>query len=56
MFIGAISAENKDWVETINFGNVQELFKLDTGAQCNVLRKAAYEKIKTNLYNSPQQS
>ena len=36
MFIGAISAENKDWVETINFGNVQELFKLDTGGpvQC----------------------
>ncbi|KAK2551969.1 hypothetical protein P5673_026966 [Acropora cervicornis] len=47
MFIGAISAENKDWVETVSFGNVQALFKLDTGAQCNVLPKAAYDKITT---------
>ena len=37
MFIGAISAENKYWVETVSFGNFQELFKLDTGAQRNVL-------------------
>ena len=47
MVIGAISAENKDWVETFSFGNVQELFKLDTRAQCNVLHEAAYKKITT---------
>ena len=48
----AISAENKDWVETGSFGNVQELFKLDTGAQCNVLPKAAYDKITTKPLQS----
>ena len=52
MFIGAISAENKEWVETISFGNVQELFKLDTGAQYNVLPKAAYDKITTKPLQS----
>ena len=52
MFIGAISAENKDWVETVSFGNVQELFKLDAGAQCNVLPKAAYDKIPTKPLQS----
>ena len=51
MFIGAVSAE-KDWVETVSFGNVQELLKLDTGAQCNVLPKAAYDKITTKHLQS----
>ena len=48
MFIGAVNAGDKDWVETVNFGTVQEVFKLDNGAQCNVLSKAAYDKITTN--------
>ena len=48
MFIGAVNAGDKDWVETVNFGTVQEVFKLDTGAQCNVLPKAAYDIITTN--------
>ena len=48
MFIGAVNAGDKDWVETVNFGTVQEVFKLDTGAQWNVLPKAAYDKITTN--------
>ena len=52
MFIGAIIADNKDWVETVSFGNVQELFKLDTGAQCNVLPKTAYDKITTKPLQS----
>ena len=52
MFIGVVSAENKDRVETVSFGNVQELFKLDTGAQCNVLPKAAYDKITTKPLQS----
>ena len=52
MFIAAISAENKDWVETVSFRNVQEWFKLDTGAQCNVLPKAAYDKITTKPLQS----
>ena len=47
-FIGAVNAGDKDWVETVNFGTVQEAFKLDTGAQCNLLPKAAYDKITTN--------
>ena len=45
MSIGAVNAEDKDWVEAVNFRNVQEVFNLDTGAQCNVLPKAAYDKI-----------
>ena len=52
MFIGAISAENKDWAETVSFGNVQELFKLDTGAQCNVLPTAAHDKVTTKPLQS----
>ena len=47
MFIGAVNAEDKDWVEPVNFGNVQEECKLATGAQCNALPKAAYDQITT---------
>ena len=39
MFIGAVNSVDQDWVETVDFGNVKEVFKLDTGAQCNVLPK-----------------
>ena len=49
MFIGAVNAGDKDWLETVNFGTVQEVFKLDTGAQCNVLPKDAYDKITTTF-------
>ena len=31
MFIGAVNSGDQDWVETVDFGNVKELFKLDTG-------------------------
>ena len=41
------NAEDKDWVETVNFGSIQEVFKLDNGAQYNVLAKVAYDKITT---------
>ena len=41
------NAEDKDWVETVNFGSIQEVFKLDNGAQYNVLAKVAYDKIIT---------
>ena len=34
------------------FGNVQQLFKLDTGAQCNVLPKAASDMITTKPLQS----
>ena len=37
MFIGVVNTEDKDWVETVNFGIIQGVFKLDNGAQCNVL-------------------
>lgn len=47
MFIGAVNSGDQDWVETVDFGNVKEVFKLDTGAQCNVLPKTVYDKITT---------
>ena len=49
MFIGAVNTEDNDWVETVNFGSIQEVLKLDigAGAHCNVLPKAAYDKITT---------
>ena len=47
MFIGAVTSGDQDWVETVDFGNVKEVFKLDTGAQCNVLPKTVYDKITT---------
>ncbi|KAL9974005.1 hypothetical protein ACROYT_G020533 [Oculina patagonica] len=47
MFIGSINSGDQDWVETVDFGSVKEVFKLDTGAQCNVLPKTVYDKITT---------
>ena len=47
MFIGAVNSGDQDWVKTVDFGNVKEVFKLDTGAQCNVLPKTVYDKITT---------
>lgn len=41
MFIGAVNSG----VETVDFGNVKEVFKLDTGGQGNVLPKTVYDKI-----------
>ena len=32
MFIGAVNSGAQDWVETVDFGSVKEVFKLDTGA------------------------
>lgn len=46
-FIESLEAGEKDWVETVNFGNLQVRFKLDSGAQCNVLSKSLYDKITT---------
>ncbi|KAL9979645.1 hypothetical protein ACROYT_G017335 [Oculina patagonica] len=47
MFIGSVNSGDQDWVETVDFGSVKEVFKLDTGAQCNVLPKTVYDKITT---------
>ena len=47
MFIGAVKSGAQDWMETVDFGSVKEVFKLDTGAQCNVLPKTVYDKITT---------
>lgn len=44
MFTGA---GDQDWAERVDFGNVKEVFKRDTGAQCNVLPKTVYDKITT---------
>ena len=45
LFIGAVTGGDSDWTQAIDFGNVKEVFKLDTGAQCNVLPKTLYDKI-----------
>ena len=55
MFIGAVNVEDKDWVETLIFGSIQGVFKLDNKAQCNVLPKVAYDKLQQNLCNHPRQ-
>ena len=34
-------------MKTVNIGNVKEVFKLDTGSQCNVSPKPVYVKITT---------
>ena len=54
MFIGAVNTEDNDWVDTVNFGSIQEVFKLDTGASphCNVFPKVAYDKITTKPLQS----
>ena len=41
----------KDWTETVDFGNVKIAFKLDTGAQCNVLPKTIYDQITSEPLN-----
>ena len=55
MFIGAVNVEDKDWVETLIFGSIQGVFKLDNKAQCNILPKVAYDKLQQNLCNHPRQ-
>lgn len=52
MFIGAVNVGDQDWLETVGFGNIKEVFKLDSGAQCNVLPKTVYEKITTKPLQS----
>ena len=37
----AVNAEDRDWVEAVNFWSIQEVFKLHMEAQCNVLLAAA---------------
>ena len=45
----AVNAEERDWVETVNFGSVQEVFKLHIEAQCNVLLAAAAPQLWNSL-------
>ena len=47
MFIGAVNAEDKDWVETVNFGSIQQAFKLDNRSLCIVLPKVVYDEMTT---------
>ena len=54
MFIGAVNSADQHWVETVDFGNVKAVFKLDTGAQCNVFPKTVYDKITTMPLRHPQ--
>ena len=42
----AVNAEDRDWVEAVNFGSIQEVFKLhNMEAQCNVLLAAATPQL-----------
>ena len=45
----AVSAEDRDWVEAVNFGSIQEVFKLHMEAQCNVLLAAAAPQLWNSL-------
>ena len=49
MFIGMIqtSRGSKDWKATILLNKQKTTFKLDTGAQCNVISKDKYNQIST---------
>ena len=54
LFVGAVNnGQSKDWTETVDFGNIQIVFKLDTGAQCNVLPKCIYDRITSEPLPSP---
>ena len=44
--------ENKDWTETLLVENVPVLFKLDSGAQCNVLSERIANKINCKIMQS----
>ena len=51
MFTGAISAENKDWVETVSFGKMQELVP-----SAMSYLKLLMTRSRQNLCNPSQQS
>ena len=54
-FIGAINAqdENKEWTTSLKIDNKNVKFKIDTGAECNVMSKKTYEDLtKTRLEKS----
>ena len=45
--IDTVRNEGKDWVAPLCFGDVSIDFKLDTGAQCNVMPLEVYNRIST---------
>ena len=45
----AVNAEDRDWVEAVNFGSIQEVFKLHMEAQCNVLLAVAAPQLWNSL-------
>ena len=47
MYVATIenSTETKDWKATIKVNDRHTTFKLDTGAQCNVISKKTYDQI-----------
>ena len=45
----AVNAEDRDWVEAVNFWSIQEVFKLHMEAQCNVLLAAAAPQLWNSL-------
>ena len=54
-FIGAINAQdgNKEWTTLLKIDNKNVKFKIDAGAECNVISKKTYEELtKTRLEKS----
>ena len=45
----AVNAEDRDWVEAVNFWSIQEVFKLHMEAQCNVLLAVAAPQLWNSL-------
>lgn len=46
LLIGAVNySQGKNWTETVDFGNMQIVFKLDTGPQSNVLPKCNFAAL-----------
>ena len=47
LFIGGIQRTKKfkDWKVTIALNNQKTAFKIDTGAQCNVIPKCKYHQV-----------
>ena len=47
MFVSVIEndSDGKDWKVTVKLNSHSTTFKLDTGAQCNVISKQTYDQI-----------
>ena len=47
MYVSVIESDTNDWKTTLKLNGHCTTFKLDTGAQCNVISKQTYDRIST---------